>query len=40
VDNIKAQQLGITASSLGSTLQDLIQGNIISEYTLGTRITI
>jgi hydrophobe/amphiphile efflux-1 (HAE1) family protein len=35
VDNIKAQQLGITASSLGSTLQDLIQGNIISEYTLG-----
>lgn len=35
MDNIKSQQLGITASSLGQMLQDLIQGNIISEYTLG-----
>ncbi len=35
VDNIKAQQLGVSAQYLGLTLQDLIQGNIISEYTLG-----
>ena len=36
-DNIKAEQMGISAQTLGLTLRDLIAGNIISEFTLGDR---
>ncbi len=37
VDNMKAEQMGISAQTLGLTLRDLIAGNIISEFTLGDR---
>ncbi len=37
VDNIKAEQMGISAQSLGLILRDLIAGNTISEFTFGDR---
>ena len=37
VDNIKAEQMGISTYSLGLVMRDLIAGNIISEFTLGDR---
>jgi hydrophobic/amphiphilic exporter-1 (mainly G- bacteria), HAE1 family len=35
LDSVKAEKMGITASELGNTLRDLIQGTTVSTYSAG-----
>lgn len=35
LDSIKAEKVGMTATDLGNTLRDLIQGTTVSTYTMG-----